>query len=193
MLLFLLACTSGREPLAFEVALGGAVCDDVDELVLPVGHLWLQQPAELAWSWPGLVSSAWAHPGHDPAELLGPWELSPCDGPVELGEGQGYDSELATGQLVLLGEARLLAELDGLPVELSAELDHPVSGIPLVADLVDGAHVTLAFDPTLTLSVLPVDDSDGDGRLTTDDEGLLEAFTYGLANPNSWTLSLETP
>jgi hypothetical protein len=193
----LLACTQGRAPLTFVAELEAADCGEVDALTLPLEHLWLQQPA-LASVRPSAVGLAHAHPGHDPAgdvtgEILGPWVLEPCVHTTSLGTGRGYRGDVGSGQLLLLGTAVLHAEVDGLPVRLEAELDDPVSGVALQAELTDGATARLAFDPWLTLSVLPTVDTDGDGQLTTADEGALASFRYGLTNPNSWTLTLETP
>ena len=196
----LVACVDTRAPLSLSAQSLAADCGDLDALDIPLERLWLQRPASLARrvSAPGV---AFAHPGHDPSgpvtgEIIGPWALSPCDGDAPLGVGRGYASPVATGQLTLLGDARLVrgaSAASPLPIDIAAPLDHPVTGLPLAAKLVDGATARLRFDPALTLSVLPTVDTDGDGALTEADDGALAAFTYGLVNPNSWTLTVESP
>lgn len=192
----LFACVAPRPELSFDGRLETSACEDIQDLVVPVDRLWLQQPA-LASVW-SPIATAHAHPGHDPAgdvtgELLGPWTLSPCSDPVFLGTGRGYEGAVGSGQLVLQGEAHLEATLDGMPVAITTTVDAPVAGLPLDGQLVDGIHAVLTFDPWLTLSVLPTEDTDGDGLLTEHDDGVAEALRYGLTNPNTWTLSLETP
>jgi hypothetical protein len=197
LLLFASGCATGREPLSFDLSFDAQSGCDTVQLHVPMERLWLQQPPDLvvgSWS---PFASAWAHPGHDPAgdvtgEVIGPWDLDPCGPAAELGVGLGYDSEVASGELILRGRATLVGALDGLPVDLDLDLDHPVTGIPLFADLHDGDRVRLAVDLDFVLSFLSVDDTDGDGVLTIADDGVAASFTYALTNPNAWSLQLES-
>jgi len=193
-ILWLGCADDARTPLTFSVTTEHGSCDGVDDASVPITALRLKQPANLAQRLrpPGV---AWAHPGHDPSgavtgEMLTAFDYVPCGEPLEVDAGQGYTGELETAELDLRGSARFRGQSGGLPIDLSLEVDHAVTGIPIVGELTDRATVRVRFDPTTVLAVMPPDD-DGDGTLTITDAGVSNALVYALSNPNHWTIHLE--
>lgn len=215
LLLLLAGCATDHTLLdvPVRVASGSAevVTDDGVEITLTtasltVGGLRLEHPPETAARrWPRLISTAYAHPGHDfsgevGGELVGTWVVDLLAGPTELGVASIYDGDYATGRLTLPADGEV--HLEGVcaddgdrPFRFDLVPDQDVTGIPFVVTLdADTSPEALVLSVDLGHALSFVDWStadDGDGVLTLDDGLLANTVLFGVVATPTYALSLE--
>lgn len=176
------------------------------EATVTVADLRLEAPPAVAWR-PRLVSTAYAHPGHDPAggvagELLGEWRLDLLGEDLPLGEARCYEGPIATARLGLRPTPALVlagvADVDGVerPFTLTLTPDQEVTGLPLEAELraeAPPAGLSLSVDLHHGLSFIDwrAPDADADGALTEADGATLNTALFGLTSTPTWRLTLE--
>jgi hypothetical protein len=176
------------------------------EARVTVADLRLEAPAAVAWR-PRLVSTAYAHPGHDPAggvsgELLGEWTLDLLGEDLSLGDALCYEGPLATARLSLSPTPALtiggLVTVDAVerPFFITLSPDQDVLGMPLEAELdadapPAGLHLAVDLEHGLSFIDWRTPDTDGDGALTEADGTTLNTALFGLTSTPTWRLTLE--
>ncbi|MFH1463376.1 MAG: hypothetical protein ABIO70_03220 [Pseudomonadota bacterium] len=177
------------------------------QALVTIADLRLESPPEVSLlSRLAPLRSAHAHPGHDfsgnvACELLGVWDLDLLGEPLDLGEATCLEGALATGRVLLSGDAVVVLEGEAvLPDDtvrafaFELPLDEEVVGIPIDAtidpdDLL--ASITLTAQPATMLSWVDwnTEDADSDDLLTLSDGLLANTVPFGALSSSSWTLT----
>jgi hypothetical protein len=212
MLWWLVACQVGEPapravsvPVVLEAERGAPSGWRVDRLVLRGADLRAEAPTEglARGRWPLLIASAHAHPGHDASggvalELLGDWQAEPLLGEVALGEAVGVEGPLATASFRLTG-LTLEAVREGsspLPLTVDLDVERTVPGLvargALRAGEAQGGRLVLSLEAMVEALSVPLDDTNADGRLDADDEGVANAVIFAATTSAAWSFNLET-
>ncbi|MEZ4320228.1 MAG: hypothetical protein R3F61_22305 [Myxococcota bacterium] len=212
MVLLLLACVDGRDPVVLPTTFTGSPASfaldsgtvTLERAELVAADLRLEAPPVVAW-FPSLVASARAHPGHEFAgsvrgELLGEWSLDLVGGDQVLGAGQGWEGDVATARfdahgLILVGT---WSGPDGdVPFDIALDVDRSIVGIDalLTLDASRPDGLALGVDLPHALGFVEWDDTDGDGTLTEADGTLANTVVFGITSSTTWALApaSETP
>lgn len=212
MIPWLVACAEDRALVSVpthtvaspaEVDAGGAAVA-LTEAAVTLSDWRFEAPPEVAWL-PPLVSSAYAHPGHDfdgavSGELAGTWTLDLLAA-TELGTAGLYEGAYATARVGIAPPVRLAGTaitaggarpfrftlapdqaLTGIPFEFTVSAAAPPSGLAVGVDL---GHALSFVD-------WAAPDTDGDGVLTeADGAAVANTATFGVVATPTWSLRVE--